>query len=182
MNASPVVAAPTAASRGFGIVGASAENRIALCLALVSTLTRRGLRVAVLLSAPEGFDLDKPGKDSFEHRAAGASEVMISSEKRWALMHENDAETATAAAVTQRMAAVDLLLLEGEAAGAADSIVICRPEDGFPRGQEGHIVALVSTTAQPEIALPTFQPDDAEAMADFIIEHCVLRCGAARRE
>ena len=95
-------------------------------------LVDRGLRVSVLLTEADDYDIDKPGKDSFEHRAAGATEVMISSERRWALTHENRAAPdAARTAVIDRMAPVDLLLLVGGAAEAEGAIALCEPEGGI---------------------------------------------------
>ena len=72
----------------FGLAGWSGSDKTTLMRALIPALVRRSLRVSTLKHAHHDFDVDKPGKDSYEHRQAGATEVMVSSAKRWALMHE----------------------------------------------------------------------------------------------
>ena len=88
--------------------------------ALITSLSDRGLRVSAVVQAGEDHDLDKPGKDSYRHREAGAAEVMVSSSYRWALMHERRRGNAlTLATMTEHMTDVDLLLVEGFRGGGA---------------------------------------------------------------
>ena len=75
--------------RIFGLAGWSGSGKTSLLVRLLPELNRRGLRVSTLKHAHHGFDVDQPGKDSWEHRNAGAVEVMVSSTRRWALMHEH---------------------------------------------------------------------------------------------
>ena len=72
----------------FGIAGYSGSGKTTLLEKLIPQFTARGLRVSVIKHAHHGFDIDRPGKDSFRHREAGASEVLLSCNDRWALMHE----------------------------------------------------------------------------------------------
>src|SRR3546814_14469552 len=72
----------------IGLAGWSGSGKTTLVVQLIPALVRRGLRVSTMKHAHHAFDVDKPGKDSYEHRAAGATEVMIGSGRRWALMHE----------------------------------------------------------------------------------------------
>ena len=78
--------------RIIGLAGWSGSGKTTLITKLIPCLLARGVRVSTLMHAHHGFDLDKPGKDSFMHRAAGATEVIISSAKRWAILHELRAE------------------------------------------------------------------------------------------
>ena len=73
----------------IGITGWSGSGKTSLVIRLIPQLQDRGLRVATIKHAHHSFDIDTPGKDSYKHRVAGASEVLVASEKRWAIMHEN---------------------------------------------------------------------------------------------
>lgn len=100
--------------RVLGIVGWSGSGKTSLLIRLVPLLVQSGLRVATLKHAHHEFDVDTPGKDSYEHRKAGASEVIICSARRWVQMHElgNEPEP-TLAALLQRVSTCDLVLIEG---------------------------------------------------------------------
>ncbi len=98
----------------LGLVGWSGSGKTTLIIKLIPELNRRGLKVATLKHAHHNFDVDKPGKDSYEHRKAGASEVIVSSALRWAQMHEvGDGREATLAELLQRLSPCDLVLVEG---------------------------------------------------------------------
>ncbi|HEM47513.1 MAG TPA: molybdopterin-guanine dinucleotide biosynthesis protein B, partial [Alphaproteobacteria bacterium] len=73
----------------FGLAGWSGSGKTALMVRLLPELVSRGVRVSTMKHAHHDFEIDKPGKDSFEHRLAGAEEVLITGRKRWALLHEN---------------------------------------------------------------------------------------------
>ena len=72
----------------FGLVGRSGSGKTSLMVRLLPAIRRRGLTVSTIKHAHHGFDLDQSGKDSFRHREAGAKEVMLVADARWALMHE----------------------------------------------------------------------------------------------
>ena len=100
--------------RVFGLAGWSGSGKTTLMVNLLPEIISRGLTVSTVKHAHHEFDIDRPGKDSFEHRRAGAKEVMISSAKRWALMHELDGnDDPPLGLLMQRMSPVDLLLVEG---------------------------------------------------------------------
>ena len=100
--------------RVIGLAGWSGSGKTTLIGKVLPSLIGRGLRVSTLKHAHHGFDLDKPGKDSFLHRAAGATEVIISSAKRWAILHELRDETEwDLGALLGKMSPVDLVLVEG---------------------------------------------------------------------
>src|SRR6201981_1964796 len=100
--------------RVFGLGSWSGSGKTPLLAALIPELVARGLSVSTIKHAHHEFDVDRPGKDSWRHREAGAPEVMISSARRWALMHELrcDPEPSLDELVS-RMSPVDLLLVEG---------------------------------------------------------------------
>src|ERR1700733_14978034 len=101
-------------ARILGIVGWSGSGKTTLIIKLLPLLVARGLRIATLKHAHHNFDVDQPGKDSYEHRRAGAGEVLMSSAQRWAQMHElgTDAEL-TLMQLLQRVSPCDLILVEG---------------------------------------------------------------------
>ncbi len=95
----------------FGLVGRSGAGKTTLMVKLLAELRSRGLSVSTVKHAHHGFDLDRPGKDSFRHREAGAKEVMLVADARWALMHEiGDEWQPPLEVLLQRMAPVDLVL------------------------------------------------------------------------
>ena len=100
--------------RILGVTGWSGAGKTTLLVKLIPVLTGRGLRVSTVKHAHHSFDVDKPGKDSYRHRAAGATEVLISSAARWALMHENRENNEPGLEqILARMTPVDLVLVEG---------------------------------------------------------------------
>src|SRR5882762_11078481 len=101
-------------TRVLGIVGWSGSGKTTLITRLIPVLSARGLQVATLKHAHHAFDVDQPGKDSYEHRKAGASEVIVSSSRRWVQMHEvGDEAEATLAELLKRLSPCDLVLIEG---------------------------------------------------------------------
>ena len=96
--------------RMIGLVGRSGSGKTTLITALLPELRARGLTVSTIKHAHHGFDLDRPGKDSFRHREAGAKEVMLVSDSRWALMHEiGDLPEPPLEDLVARFAPVDLV-------------------------------------------------------------------------
>jgi molybdopterin-guanine dinucleotide biosynthesis protein B len=167
----------------FGLAGWSGSGKTTLLVKLIPELVRRGLSVSTIKHAHHAFDVDKPGKDSYEHRRAGATEVMVSSSQRFALMHElrGTAEPGLDELV-HRMAPVDLLLVEGFKAHAHDKLEIHRPVLGKSLLciDDPHIVAVASDVPLTGIKLPRLDVADVPAIANFIIAHCGL-AGVPRR-
>ena len=98
----------------FGLAGWSGSGKTTLTARLLPALIARGLTVSTMKHAHHNFDIDQPGKDSYVHRMAGASEVLVASANRWALMHEHrGAPEPSAAELMRQMTPVDLLLIEG---------------------------------------------------------------------
>jgi len=167
--------------RVFGVAGWSGSGKTTLVTRLIPTLCARGLKVSTIKHAHHGFDVDSPGKDSFEHRSAGAVEVMVTSGQRWALMHElRGGGEPTMAEVMARMTPVDLLLIEGFKREPQEKLEVHRPALGKPLlcHEDPRIVAVASDAPVPAVALPRLDLNDVEAIADFIITHCGLAATA----
>lgn len=157
----------------FGFTGHSGSGKTTLLLKLIPLLTARGLTVSTIKQANAGFDIDKPGKDSYEHRGAGAREVLVASAKRWALMHEyREQPEFTMDQLLERMSPVDLVLVEGFRRWPHPRIEVWRPEIGkapiFP--DDPLVVAVASTGPVPGLDRPLLALDDAEAIAQFVLK------------
>src|SRR5690606_22815600 len=170
----------------FGLAGWSGSGKTTLIRKLLPELIGRGLTVSTMKHAHHSFDVDRPGKDSYEHRAAGATEVMVASANRWALMHEHrGAPEPSAAELMRHMTPVDLLLIEGFKREPHEKLEVYRQANGkpplHPEGPRSGAVA--SDVPLPGIGLPVLPPDDVPAIADFILTHCGLpvRRAAARQ-
>jgi molybdopterin-guanine dinucleotide biosynthesis protein B len=161
----------------FGLAGWSGSGKTTLLVRLIPALTQRGLRVSTMKHAHHNFDVDKPGKDSYEHREAGATEVMVSSANRFALMHElRGAAEPSVEELIQHMTPVDLLLIEGFKAHAHDKLEVYRDSVGKPLlcTQDPRIVAVASDTRLTNVTLPQLDLNDVNAIADFVVRHCGL--------
>jgi molybdopterin-guanine dinucleotide biosynthesis adapter protein len=164
--------------RVLGLAGWSGSGKTTLVARLLPELTRHGLAVSTVKHAHHSFDLDQPGKDSWRHREAGASEVMIASERRWALIHEHrGAPEPPLDALIGKMTPVDLLLVEGFKRGDHDKLEVHRPALGKPLlcHDDPRIVAVASDSPVPGLAVPVLALDDVAAIARFIIAHCRLK-------
>jgi molybdopterin-guanine dinucleotide biosynthesis protein B len=168
--------------RAIGIVGWSGSGKTALVLRLLPELRRRGLVVSTVKHAHHAFDVDTPGKDSYEHRLAGAEEVMVASANRWALMHEHrGAPEPGLAGLLARMTPVDLVLVEGFKREAHPKIEVWRETVGQPllAANDRHIVAVASDVPVAGLAVPRLDLNDAGAVADFILRHDAARSQVA---
>lgn len=165
----------------FGLAGWSGSGKTALMVRLLPELVRRGVRVSTMKHAHHDFEIDKPGKDSFEHRLAGAEEVLITGRKRWALLHENrtDAEPAMDVLIA-RMSPVDLLLIEGFKRYGHPKLEVHRPATGKPLlcSRDPRIVAVASDEALEGLPVPCLDLNDTAGIAGFILDHCGLADGA----
>jgi molybdopterin-guanine dinucleotide biosynthesis adapter protein len=164
--------------RIFGLAGWSGSGKTTLVVALIPELSARGLRVSTIKHAHHEFDIDRPGKDSWRHREAGAHEVMVGSARRWALMHElRGAAEPTLDALLARMSAVDVVLIEGFKAHPHPKIEVHRPALGKPLlyPDDPYVVAIASDAAVAA-PIPLLPLGDPGAVADFILDHL----GAAR--
>ena len=161
----------------FGIAGWSGSGKTTLVRRLLPELIGRGLTVSTVKHAHHDFDVDRPGKDSFEHRAAGAKEVMVASSVRWALMHEGRGEAEPSLDdLVRRMTPVDLILIEGFKSERYQKLEVHRPSLGKPLlcTEDADVVALASDAEVDGTGLPVLDLDDVTAIADFIVDHCGL--------
>ena len=158
--------------RIIGLAGWSGRGKTTLLAALIPELVGRGITVSTLKHAHHEFDIDQPGKDSWVHRQAGASEVMVASSRRFALMHElRDAPEPSLDELVARMARVDLLLIEGFKRAPHPKLEVHRPSVGKPflYPDDPHIVGIASDAAVA-VPLPVLPLADVAAIADFILE------------
>jgi len=155
----------------IGIAGWSGAGKTTLLTRLIPCLTARGLRVSTIKHAHHAFDIDQPGKDSHTHRTAGATEVLISSANRFALMHElRGAPELGLGALLAKLSPVDLVLVEGFKREAHPKLEVYRAAVGKPllAGDDTNIVAIASdgpVTAR----VPVVSLDDVEAIADIVV-------------
>ncbi|MEI8296759.1 MAG: molybdopterin-guanine dinucleotide biosynthesis protein B [Pseudomonadota bacterium] len=149
--------------RVLGITGGSGNGKTTLIVALLPALRAAGLSVSTIKHAHHGFDIDRPGKDSFRHREAGASEVLVATAERWALLHENDGAEPSLTALLARLAPVDLVLVEGYKREACAKLEVHRPAVGKPAQwpDDPSILAVASDVGLPHCdrtVLPLGQP------------------------
>lgn len=160
-------------TRVIGLAGWSGAGKTTLLVKLIPALVARGLRVSTLKHAHHGFDVDRPGKDSYAHRSAGATEVLISSARRYVLMHEirSGEEEPPLAALLRRMAAVDLLVVEGFKSYAHPKIEVHRAANGKPLllGQSPNIRAIATDAALGDQGVPVVHLDDIGAVAELAV-------------
>lgn len=162
----------------FGLTGWSGSGKTTLIRQLLPTLIGRGFTVSTMKHAHHGFDMDKPGKDSYVHREAGAYEVMISSQNRWVLQHENRGSPELSMdALLRYMSPVDLVLVEGFKSYPHDKLEVFRADIGKPlmAPEISSIVAIATDTPDAvRTALPVLDLNDVEAVADFVVERSGL--------
>jgi molybdopterin-guanine dinucleotide biosynthesis protein B len=160
--------------RVIGLAGWSGAGKTTLLVKLIPCLRARGASVSTLKHAHHAFDVDKPGKDSHAHREAGASEVLVASGRRWALMHElrEEAEP-TLADLLPRLSPVDLVIVEGFKREAHPKIEVHRALNGKPYlYPQGLAIRAVATDAPaPDATLPFIALDDIPAIADAVLAH-----------
>jgi molybdopterin-guanine dinucleotide biosynthesis protein B len=160
--------------RIFGLAGWSGSGKTTLMTALIPELVGRGVTVSTIKHAHHDFDIDRPGKDSWRHREAGAREVMISSSRRWALIHElRGMPEPGLDELVEQMSPVDLLLVEGFKRHPHPKIEVYRRTIGMPLLYPGdpHVVAIACDERLPDVPLPCLPLGNPGAVADFILEH-----------
>ncbi len=175
--------------RVIGLAGWSGAGKTTVVTRLIPELGRRGVSVSTLKHAHHAFDLDTPGKDSHAHREAGAREVLISSERRWALMRElRDEPEAELPDLLARLSPVDLVIVEGFKRQAHAKLEIHRAANGKPPLHPGDatIVAVASDTAFPDAGRPVIDIDDIQGIAALMLAQAqplaevLARCGTGR--
>ena len=157
----------------FGFAGWSGSGKTTLIEQVIPCIAGRGLKVSVIKHTHHAFDVDKPGKDSWRHREAGASEILLISDQRWVLMHElRGTPEPTLDEQLRLLEPCDLVLIEGYKAAAVPKIEIHRPSHGKPPlwPENPHVVA-VATNAELDCPLPRLPLDEPAKVADFILEY-----------
>jgi molybdopterin-guanine dinucleotide biosynthesis protein B len=161
-----------AGARVLGIAGWSGSGKTTLITKLIPLLAQRGIRVATLKHAHHAFDVDQPGKDSYEHRRAGACEVIVSSARRWVQMHEvgNGAE-ATLPELLRRLSPCDLVLVEGFKTERHPKMEVFRTAVGKTalHPEDRRIVAIASDRQFPDAGVPVVDINDIAAVGDMVL-------------
>jgi molybdopterin-guanine dinucleotide biosynthesis protein B len=155
----------------IGLSGWSGAGKTTLLSRLIPCLLGRGLRVSVIKHAHHDFDVDVPGKDSWVHRKSGATEVLVASARRWALMHElREADEPPLRELLAKMAPVDLVVVEGFKREAIRKIEVHRRANGKPPlfPDDPLIVGLVTDVDDLRSRLPTVHLDDVDAAAELL--------------
>lgn len=171
--------------RIIGFAGWSGAGKTTLVARILPRILGRGLRVSTVKHAHHSFDMDHPGKDSHTHRLAGASEVLVSSVARWALIHElrGDPEPSLES-LLRKLSPVDLVLVEGFKRGTHPKLEVYRRVVGKPllHPDDPHIVAVVSDTPLPDAPIPVVGFDDPEAIVDLLIASAAPLSAIVARE
>jgi len=175
--------------KAIGFIGNSGAGKTTLIERLIARFARAGLRVAAIKHAHHGFDIDRPGKDSYRFRAAGARQVLIASGQRWALLSDEHAPLAAPGSELQRQLArldpCDLVLVEGYRGQAGISYIEVRREGGGPptgrprvtgaQASPATAVVALASDALPagsiQSAVPVLDLNDIDAIAAFIAIH-----------
>jgi molybdopterin-guanine dinucleotide biosynthesis protein B len=168
----------------FGLVGWSGSGKTTLVAKLLPELIGRGFLVSTMKHTHHNFDIDKKGKDSYLHRISGATEVMITGARRWAILHENrDVPEPSIDDLLARMEDVDLVLIEGFKSHSHQKMEVFRSSVGKPllAVDDPGIVAVASDAAAADLPqlegkeLALIDLEDVKAIADFIVGHTGLK-------
>jgi molybdopterin-guanine dinucleotide biosynthesis protein B len=157
----------------FGFAGFSGSGKTTLIEQLIPLFTARGLRVSLIKHAHHTFDVDTPGKDSYRHRHAGCTEVLVTSSRRWVLMHElRGAEEPDLNQQLMHLSPCDLVLVEGFKHDAIPKIEVYRAVTGEPllHPHDKNIVAVASD-AMIETTLPWLDLNQPPQIAAFVAKH-----------
>jgi len=158
--------------RIIGLAGWSGAGKTTLLIKVIPRLTARGLKVSTVKHAHHSFDVDQPGKDSHAHRLAGASEVLVGSANRWALVHELRGEPeASLAALLVKLSPADVVIVEGFKRERHPKLEVYRAANEKPllHPDDPHIVAVASDVALPAASVPVVMLDDVEAIVDIVL-------------
>ena len=156
----------------IGIAGYSGSGKTTLIEKVIPLLVAEGLRVSLVKHAHHEFDVDQPGKDSYRHRHAGATEVLVSSSARWVVMHElRGAAEPTLPEQLKHLSPCDLVIIEGYKSAEIPKIEVHRRDSNAPllHPDDPHVVAVV-TDEELDTPLPQIGLDDAAAVARFMVK------------
>jgi molybdopterin-guanine dinucleotide biosynthesis protein B len=163
--------------RLIGLAGWSGAGKTTLLEKLIPELVRRGLRVSTLKHAHHNFDVDRPGKDSWVHRQAGATEVLVSSGNRFALMHElRGAPEPTLGELLTRLSPVDLVIVEGFKRDRHPKIEVWRHANckSFLYPDDPAIVAVAADEKLDGVPVPVVDLNDSTAIADIVLARAAV--------
>jgi len=159
--------------RVIGLAGWSGAGKTTLLTKVIPRLVARALRISTVKHAHHGFDVDQPGKDSHSHRAAGATEVLVSSANRWALMHElREEEEPSLYVLLRALSPVDLVIVEGFKTALHAKIEVYRKDVGKKplHPDNPFFVGIVSDTPFPDAKRPVVSIDDIDAVVELMLE------------
>lgn len=157
----------------FGFAGWSGSGKTTLIEKLIPLFVGQGIKVSLIKHAHHSFEVDQPGKDSYRHRHAGCSEVLVTSSKRWVLMHElRGTPEPGFAELIERVSPCDLLLVEGFKREKLTKLEVYRASVGesLLHPQDSDIVAVASDQ-RVDTRLPQFDLNDAPGIAGFILKY-----------
>lgn len=163
--------------RIYGIIGWQNSGKTTLVEAVVANLTARGISVSTVKHVHHDVDLDRPGKDSFRHREAGAREVVVAGAKRFAILHENRGAEPALAEVLARLSPVDLVLVEGYKRDSHPKIEVWRAgvaDRPMIQLDDPTVRAVASDCADLGLTVPILDLNDPAAIADFILQEVGL--------
>jgi molybdopterin-guanine dinucleotide biosynthesis protein B len=164
--------------RIIGLAGWSGSGKTTLLTKAIPRIVARGLSVSTLKHAHHDFDIDVPGKDSHAHRLAGATEVLIGSDRRWALMHElRGGREPTLDVLLAKLSPVDLVLIEGYKGGPHPKLEVHRGMLGAPllAPDDPAIIAVASDIVLPAAKVPVIHLDDVDRIVDVLVRHAAPR-------
>ena len=157
----------------IGFAGWSGSGKTTLIEKLIPRFVAKGLKVSLIKHAHHTFDVDQEGKDSYRHRHAGATEVLVTSSRRWVLMHElRGARAPTFEEQVRHFSPCDLLIVEGFKFARIPKVEVWRAQTGEPllHPKDPDIVA-VATDSKVETALPVLDLNDPDAISAFVLKH-----------
>lgn len=162
--------------RVYGVTGWKNAGKTGLMERLVTEITERGYTVSTVKHAHHAVDVDQPGTDSYRHRAAGASEVLLASGQRIALMQElRGAPEPSLSELLSRLSPVDMVLIEGFKREPHPKVEAFRAVANNPLiANENDSVRAVASDTPLELNIPVFDLNDTAAIADFILQEVGL--------
>jgi molybdopterin-guanine dinucleotide biosynthesis adapter protein len=162
--------------RIIGLAGWSGSGKTTLLTKVIPRIVARGVKVSTVKHAHHSFDMDRPGKDSHSHRMAGATEVLVGSANRWAVVHELRGESEpTLSALLRKASPVDLVLVEGYKGETHPKLEVYRAANAKPLLHPGDpaIVAVASDTPLSGVRIPVLDLNDIEGITDILLRHAV---------
>lgn len=160
----------------IGVCGFKNSGKTTLVEKLVLHLTEQGYKISTVKHAHHDFDIDHEGRDSFRHRKAGATEVAVVSQQRWAIMHELHGDVPPSLdAVLTKLAPCDLVIVEGYKRDNHDKIEVRNLELSHPiLADDDPTIVAVAANGKIASSVPVFDRDDVAALAQFILQHVGL--------